>query len=178
MCVIFSRYALQHLATFLRQGFDHLKDSVFEDLGSEMGLLKALSLVLRLSPLGLLFGGVPCESFGFMASPTHQRSALDPWGAPFPFVYLGNVLCTRFCILALISMIRGCVWALENPLRTCIDTMPPIQLLLHRQLRPLLVKWFFTQIWQHSHDHKPEFSMHLEYQSPHLSYIFNGLNPP
>jgi hypothetical protein len=96
-----------NIAALLRQGFDHLKDSVFQDLGSEMGLLKALSLVLRLSPLGLLFGGVPCESFGFMASPTHQRSALHPWGAPFPFVYLGNVLCTRFCLLALIAIIRG-----------------------------------------------------------------------
>ena len=51
MCVIFSKYTLQHLATFLRQGFDHLKDSVFEDLGSEMGLLKALSLECHVSLL-------------------------------------------------------------------------------------------------------------------------------
>lgn len=98
-------------------------------------------LILRVKSKGLLFAGVPCDSMGFLSSPTHQRSALFPWGAPFPFVYTGNLLCCRFSMMVLISIARGVVWGLENPERTAINHVPPIDLILQSFLRPLTVKW-------------------------------------
>ena len=127
-----------------RQGYDWNADQVFQNLATTVGLLKAIGLVLRLTPLGLLFGGVPCDSFGFMSSSLHGRDAISPWGNPYTFVELGNILCTRYALLACLSMARGCVWMLENPLRTAIAYMPPIQLLLKRELRPLLCKWLLS----------------------------------
>lgn len=133
----------------MRQGYDVLNDPVFMDLTSDMGLIRLISLMLRLKPQGLFFGGVPCESFGWMACPTHNRGAVQPWGElKRPFVYRGNVLATRFCLLALLAVLRGCVWALENPERSMISNLPPIQFLLQCELHPLMVKWFDAQLTQ------------------------------
>ena len=107
-----------------RQGFDHEADPVFQNLGSDLGLLKAMGLLMHLGPLGLWYGGLPCDSFGFLSSPTHGRGALTPWGNPWPFVFSGNVLCTRYAMLALIAIIRGCVWALEQPEKQLSCTCP------------------------------------------------------
>ena len=130
-----------HSADWPRQAYDVENDGVYQNLGSELGLLKALALCLRLKPLGLLYGGVPCELFGFMASNTHCRSGCSPWGNPYTFVFEGNVLCTRFCLLAIIATVRAAVWCLENPLRSTIDTLPPVQYLMKPFLGPLMVKW-------------------------------------
>ena len=100
---------------------------------------------MRLQIYGLLFGGVPCNSFAFMASATHARSYLDPWGRSFSFVYEGNVVCTRFALLALVAICRKCFWMLENPLRTMLEHMPPILWLLQDYLNPLVVRWYWTQ---------------------------------
>ena len=126
-----------------RQGYDWESDAVFQNLATDLGLLKAIGLLLRLCPEGLWFGGVPCDSFGFLSSPTHGRTALQPFGRPFPFVYQGNILCTRFVMLAIISIIRGCVWAVEQPERSTIAHLPPMQVLLRPYLCPLMVKWSF-----------------------------------
>ena len=128
-----------------RQGFDWVSDEIYQNLGSDLGFLKALQLLLRVVPLGLLFGGVPCDSFIFLSSSVHQRDATNPWGNPWPFVFQGNVLCTRFCLIALMCICRGCVWMLENPLRTAIEYMPPVQLLLQKHFHPLVVKWYISQ---------------------------------
>ena len=130
----------------IRQGFEHDADPVFQNLGTDLGFLKALALMMRLHPLGLWYGGVPCCSFGFLSSPTHGRGALTPWGNPWPFVYAGNVLCTRYITLALLALIRGCVWMLEQPEKTTISHIPPVQLLMRDYLRPLMAKWFCPQL--------------------------------
>ena len=136
------------LMPYMRQGYDLESDPVYQNLDSNTGLLKALSLVLRLLPQGLFFGGVPCDSFGWMSGPTHCRSALEPFGATKrAFVYRGNILCTRFCMLALLGICRGVVWALENPLRTAIQHMPPLQFILRPEFRCMMVTWFQPQIW-------------------------------
>ena len=105
-----------------------------------------MGLLMRLGLLGLWYGGVPCDSFGFLSSPTHGRGALTPWGNPWPFVFTGNVLCTRYAMLALVAIIRGCVWALEQPEKTTIMHMPPFAVLMREYLRPLMVKWFCPQM--------------------------------
>lgn len=124
-----------------RQAFELSKDAVFGDLTSDLGFVNAIELTLRLVPLGLLFGGVPCESFGFMAAGTHGRSATSPWGNPFPFCRIGNVCATRFAILVCLCIIRGCTWMLEQPGRTTLHHLPPIQILLHHCFKPRLVRW-------------------------------------
>lgn len=110
-----------------------------------MGFPTAPRLILRIKSKGLFFGGVPCDSMGFLSSPTHKRSALFPWGAPYGFVYTGNILCCRFSMMVLISISRGVVWGLENPERTAINHVPPIGLLLQSFLRPLTVKWYLCE---------------------------------
>ena len=111
--------------------------------------LALLRLLMRVRPLGLLYAGLPCDSMGFMSSSVHQRSALHPWGAPRIFVFLGNLLSCRLSILVLVGIARGVTWMLENPLRTAVDYLPPIQWLLQPHLRPLLAKWFLVFIGNH-----------------------------
>lgn len=129
-----------------RQGFDLELDNVFQDMSSDIGLFKSIELVLRLLPGGLLHGGVPCQSFGFMSCATHGRDGGNPWGNNYPFVLLGNVCATRFAFLSLLVAVRGGYWLLENPGRTTIDLLPPIRLLLNPYLLPRSVKWFWPQL--------------------------------
>ena len=124
-----------------RQGFDFKEDVTF-DLRSDTGFCKGLLLSLRLLAFGLCYGAVPCDSLGWMSSGTHQRSSVCPSGnQTCAFVVEGSIFCTRFMIFALVSAIRGSVWFAENPSRTSLTYMPPIQLLMHPLLMPLIVKW-------------------------------------
>ena len=126
----------------IRQGFDVLHDPVFGDFTSDVGFLKGIELTLRLVVDGLLFGGLPCGSFGFLSSPTHARTSADPWGnLKHPFVLIGNICSTRFAILVCLSVVRGATWMLEQPGRTALTLLPPIRLLLQSRFKPRLVKW-------------------------------------
>ena len=127
----------------LRQGFDLSHDPVFGDFTSDVGFMKSIELVLRLTLDGLLYGGLPCASFGFLSSPTHERSAMEPWGnLKFPFVCVGNVCATRFAVLVCLAVVRGCSWMLEQPGKTALLFLPPIKLLLQPALRPRMVRWW------------------------------------
>lgn len=117
------------------------KDPISMNLLTDLGFLNAIGLSLRLMVFGLLFGGVPCESFGFMSSGTHQRSASEPAGKAYPFVIEGSTMAGRFAFLALLGMARGACWMVENPGRSVIEIMPCMQLLLNSILRPLKVQW-------------------------------------
>lgn len=132
----------------LRQGFDIERDPVFGDFTSDVGFMKATELVLRLVEYGLLFGGLPCASFGFLSSPTHLRSAMEPWGnLKFPFVWSGNIFASRFSLLVCLCLVRKCTWMLEQPGKTTLPLLPPIRLLLQPNLKPRLIRWRGTQIF-------------------------------
>ena len=119
-----------------------LRDPVFGDFTTTVGFMKGVELTLRLVVNGLLFGGLPCQSMGFMSSPTHKRSPADPWGdLRHPFVWIGNVCATRFTLLVCLAIVRRGTWMLEQPGRTALPWLPPIRLLLQPKLRPRLVKW-------------------------------------
>ena len=110
--------------------------------------MKATELVLRLVEYGILFGGLPCASFGFLSSPTHMRSAMEPWGnLKFPFVWNGNVFATRFALLVCLCLVRKCTWMLEQPGKTTLPLLPPIRRLLQPTLKPRLIRWRGTQIF-------------------------------
>ena len=141
MCIMQSNFVSRR-PVHPRQGLDKNVDPVFQDLTSDTGFAKALQVLLRVVVGGLLFGGVPCNSFGFMSQGGHQRSALQPWGREeFMFVEEGSVLASRFAIMCLIACCRGVTWFLENPGRSTISMIPPLQLLLRPELRPLTVRW-------------------------------------
>ena len=119
---------------------------MFQDLGSDLGYVKCLSLVLRIVKHGLLYGGVPCASFIFMSLATHQRSATNPLGRQdLPFVAEGNTLLARYCLMAIVAIARGVAWLIENPGRTLVHLHPCVAHLLHPDLKPQLVKWWCLQ---------------------------------
>ena len=135
-------------AKLLRQGYELEADGVFCDLMSDSGFLKGVELVLRLLPLALLYGGIPCESYGFMSSGTHLRTASNPWGhTPFNFVWRGNVMASRFVLLALLGVVRNAVWMAEQPDRSHLIHLPPMRILFHQCLKPRLVKWSLPFFW-------------------------------
>ncbi|CAE7463675.1 unnamed protein product [Symbiodinium sp. CCMP2592] len=109
---------------FKKQGYDRGRDEVLEDLGNTQGFLRALALVLRLQPGGLLFAGLPCNTFGFMSQSVHCRSATSPFGANVPCVVVGNLLASRTCLLFLVALIRSACWALENPSQSKVPWFP------------------------------------------------------
>lgn len=111
---------------------------------SDLGFCKALELALRLMSFGLLFGAIPCQSLGFMSSATHGRSSARPEGNPYPFVVEGSTFVARFSIIALVVLVRGGVWAAENPARTALSYMPDLGVLLNPCLRPLMVNWWWS----------------------------------
>ena len=102
-----------------------------EDLSNSFGFMKAVTLVLRLQAAGLLFAGVPCNTFGFMSSGTHQRCEEMPYGNLHQaFVILGNVLASRCCLLLMLALSRSTCWAIENPARSKIVFFPYLDRLL------------------------------------------------
>jgi hypothetical protein len=159
---------VSHPAKRLRQGMDVESDPVSHNLLSEIGFLKGLELTLRLMAFALFFGGLPCKSYTFISSATHQRSAVQPNGNPFPFVIEGSTLLCRWSIMALIAVARGAVWMLEHPDRTTVDLMPSFQALMPLKLKPLMVRWFLSQ-W--SFHHVLEFSKLFRVVVPFMSWV-------
>ena len=123
------------------------KDAVFQDLLRPAGFLKALGGVLRLKELGLLFGGVPCNSFCYLSSNTHGRTYSNPWGnEQYGFVHSGNILGSRFLILCCIAAVRMCRWVIENPQATIIFCLPPLKFVLwNRSLGGRVARWWMPQ---------------------------------
>ena len=96
-----------------------------EDLGSIPGFLLAIQKVLRVRRGGLLWLGVPCSSFCWMAKSRHQRSIDCPLGRQdSESVRLGNLLCCRAVLLLLIAASRGVYWLLEQPALSALEFFP------------------------------------------------------
>ena len=124
---------MKPLVSKLRQGFDVDKDRVYMDLLEPFGVIKAISLVLRLQEQGLLFAGLPCCSFIFISAGTHKRTTGSPWGQErWKFVRDGNVLGSRFTLLACLAVARAAVWLVENPSSTVLFWLPPLKWLLQK----------------------------------------------
>ena len=131
-----------------RQGYDRGRDEVLEDLGNNQGFLRAVSLVLRLKPGGLLFAGLPCNSFAFMSKGSHKRSPSNPLGSNYGFVVTGNMIAARSCILFLLALVRSTCWALENPARSTLPLFPYMQSMMGLPLfRHCSVFWWYPQLF-------------------------------
>ena len=132
---------------FLRQGFDIGREPILEDLTNTFAFIRALLLVLRLKPSGLLSIGLPCTSFSFMSSSQHGRSPMCPMGfGLFPFNQTGNLVTARASLLILVASCRGVFWFLENPARSTCVWIPYFQRLLDIPvLQCRIVYWCGTQ---------------------------------
>ena len=111
-------------------------------------MLQAVQLVLRLAARGLLFVGLPCGSHIWVSSSQHQRSHEMPLGdQTFPFVVDGNILAYRSAICIVIGIIRGAVWALENPQNSKFKILPVFgNILANRLLHTMTIQWWLV-IW-------------------------------
>ena len=119
-----------------------------EDLGNNQGFLRALALVLRLKPGGLLFAGLPCNSFAFMSKGSHRRSPTSPMGANYGFVVVGNMIAARSCILFLVALVRSTCWALENPARSTLPLFPYLEKMMGLPLfRHSSVVWWCPHLF-------------------------------
>ena len=99
-----------------RLTYDYMTRHEDHNLLTTLGLLLGIQQVLRLRKTGLLWLGVPCNSFGFMCSAVHKRSTLRPFGdEEHGFVQEGNTLATRAALLALLGLCRGSYYFVENP---------------------------------------------------------------
>lgn len=126
------------------QGYDISQDSVLQDLGLFFGFLKALLNVLRIKPRGLCWLAIPCNSFGWMAFSQHLRQWCNPYGCPLrPWVWQGNLLCSRACLLIAVAVCRGVTWFVENPLQSSIHSWPYLNYLMYNTwLNSRRTSWF------------------------------------
>lgn len=127
----------------LRQGFDIAKDPVLHDITLVLGFINSLALVLRIKHRGLSWWALPCQSFTCMSYSQHRRSFFSPYGCcEFPFVVNGNVVCTRTCLLILVSIARSVTWFIENPLRSAVHSWPFINhLMAMKWLHSVRTSW-------------------------------------
>ena len=115
----------------MRMEFDCLRNAD-EDLSSIPGFLLAIQRVLRIRRGGLLWLGVPCGSFCWMAKATHQRSSENPLGRQdLASVELGNLLSCRAILLVMIAISRGVFWFIEQPSLSALEFFPYLEYAKH-----------------------------------------------
>ena len=84
--------------------------------------------VMRLKVGGLLWGGVPCSSWVFLNRHTSKRSREAPLGdEEQPSVRRANLLVTRWTLLVLLAVSRGCVWLAEQPMSSLMPEHPRLK---------------------------------------------------
>lgn len=96
-----------------------------ENLATIPGFMLALQKLLRVRRGGLIWLGVPCATFCWMAKSCHQRSTDCPMGRPdSETVRLGNLLSCRSLLLVLIAAARGVYWFIEQPALSALEFFP------------------------------------------------------
>jgi hypothetical protein len=123
--------------------FDVCDRGADNDLCTTGGLLIAIRNTLRIVEGGLLYGGVPCNSFIFMNSRNTQRTDSNPLGNKMcPAAVTGNILASRFMMLVLIALARKVYWFVEQPGSSKLKLFPYTLPLLQSNILPhSLVRW-------------------------------------
>ena len=89
-------------------GYTNVPGPSSEDITTEAGFLKALGLVLRLRPAGLLWMGPLCSSFVFPDSSHCKRKASNFDGdTTYPPVFQGNLMAVIAAFLVQVALARG-----------------------------------------------------------------------
>ncbi len=103
-----------------------------EDLSSENGFKKALQLVKRLRPGGLLVMGPPCSSFVVLDAVRCRRNAQNNYRGDSSYrpVQLGNLLATVAVFLMTVACMRDVEVVFENPPSSVIWKFPVVKQVL------------------------------------------------
>ena len=87
-----------------------------EDILHKDGFMKALKLVMRLKPKGLLWQGVQCSSFVFADSSNCKRKRDNVQGdLSYQPVVEGNAMANAAAFFMVVCVLRGVQAGLENP---------------------------------------------------------------
>ena len=98
------------------KGITNVPGPLQEDITTAAGFLKALHLVKRLRPGGLLWTAPLCSSFVFPNSANHKRKKDNFNGdTDYPPVAIGNLMAAIATFLIQVALIRGVHAGLENP---------------------------------------------------------------
>lgn len=96
-----------------------------EDISSTEGFLLAVQKVLRIRKGGLLWLGVPCSGFCWMAKSRHGRCPETPLGnEEYESVQKSNLIATRSVLLLLLAAARGVFWFVEQPSLSTLEHFP------------------------------------------------------
>ena len=133
-CMLWGTCDVQHAAcedAQLRLTFDNETRREEQDLSTVLGFIIGLQHTLRIERSGLLWLGVPCCSFSFLATSVHQRSWTRPLGdTQRSFVAMGNLLATRALMLAIVALSRNVYYFVEHPGSTMLAAFPYVQFAL------------------------------------------------
>ena len=90
-----------------------------DDICSVAGFGRLIALTLRLRVGGLLWGAIPCNTFSWMSRGTYGRSPTFPCGDCLNVVIkVHNCITARFCLVAMLAVVRRCFWTAEACLNT------------------------------------------------------------
>lgn len=125
---------------------DYIDDAAHDLLG-EIGFMYAVRQLLRIREGGLAFFGMPCNSFSWMSSSQHQRCLSSPFGnAHYGWVWAGNILGARMCLLLALCVARGVKFFVENPMRSSLPCFPYLaHILSFKEVGPIRVHWWGSQ---------------------------------
>ena len=102
---------------------------------TDVGFLRAATLILRLKHGAVLWCGTPCSTWVFMSRGSTRRSATEPLGDEHvEKVRVSNCLVARTVLLTLLAIARGVAWAWEQPISSLMTEHPRV-----KQLRRLCV---------------------------------------
>ena len=129
------------------QGFDKLLDPM-DDITTPGGFRRAVTLVMRLAPGGLLWLAPVCSSWVFMNSSKCKRTAANGYRGDEGYkpVQLGNIMAEATAFLILLAYRRCCTAAMENPIQSVIFRYGPLQIVVEalRMVRTITYRCAFS----------------------------------
>ncbi|CAL1127789.1 unnamed protein product [Cladocopium goreaui] len=128
-----------------------ISKGLHHDITSSEGFLLSLKNVLRVRYGGLLWCGVPCNSWVWMASSTTKRTTVSygiMGNEAVPSVAAGNCIAARVALLCMVAIVRGIFWCAEQPGTSCLKDCPYISHVL-TSMGP----HFFRRMWMGNFDH-------------------------
>ena len=105
------------------------------------GFVQCVQHTLRVEQFGLLFLGVPCNSFSWMSSSQHQRAEWNGFMGDYEnyaWVDLMNAVAVRAAICIALGLSRKIYFMIENPRQSTLPDFPYFNYLL------TMAKWLDT----------------------------------
>ena len=104
------------------------------DLSTGLGFSKALELLNRVRPGGLVLGGPPCSSYVWMNRSTSGRSTRRPLGYEYlQYIRQANLVAARVMLLLAFAACRGVMWLIEQPGSSLLSHIPRFRQLKRAQ---------------------------------------------